>query len=204
MLKTGPDTMKKLSKFALIFTALPFVSYAQCGLECDPSASAILLGGGNYARDCYLNSHMVTQNTELASLRMLESCDFAITHVELSKQNRAATHTNRGVIQIALGNYDDAFADFNIAMNLLPDAASILLNRGNAYYHTGNYQRAIEDYMQSLELGFSEYPDVYINLGKSYERIGDVNQAEQNYRRALELAPEHMETQGLLQGLTSQ
>jgi tetratricopeptide (TPR) repeat protein len=196
--------MKKLSKFALLFAALPFVSYAQCGLECDPTASAILLGGENYARECYLNSRMVAQNSDLVSYGMLEPCDFALTHVELTKENLAATHTNRGVIRVALGNFDDAFSDFNIAMNLLPEAAPILLNRGNAYYHSGNYQRAIEDYMQSMELGFSEFSDVYVNLGKSYERMGNVSQAEQNYRRAIELAPEQMEAQRLLQGLTSQ
>lgn len=196
--------MKRLSKFALIFAALPFVSYAQCGLECDPSANGILLGGDQYARECYLNSRTVTENSELASFRMLEPCDFAITYADMSKEIRAATHTNRGVIRIALGNYDDAFNDFNRAMNLLPDTAAILLNRGNAYYHTGDYQSAIEDYMQSLELGLSEYPDVYINLGKSYERTGNVSQAELNYRRALEIAPGQMEAQRLLQGLTSQ
>ena len=196
--------MKKLSKFAFLFAALPFVSYAQCGLECDPTSSGILFGGENYARDCYMNSQAVAQNQELASFSMLEPCDFAITFVELTKENLAATHTNRGVIRMALGNYDEAFSDFNIGMNLLPEAGQILVNRGNAFYHTGDYRMAIEDYTQSLEMGFTGISDVYLNLGKSYERLGNVNQAERSYRQALELSPNQMEAQALLRGLLSQ
>lgn len=196
--------MKKLSKFALLFAALPFVSYAQCGLECDPTSSNILLGGENYARECYLNSQMVAQNSDLASFSMLEPCDFAITFVEMTKTNLAATHTNRGVIRIALGQYDKAFSDFNIGMNLLPEAGEILVNRGNAFYHTGDYRMAIEDYTQSLEMGFTGIADVYLNLGKSYERIGNASLAERNYRQALELAPDQSEARDLLQGLLNQ
>ncbi len=58
----------------------------------------------------------------------------------MEKDTLAATHTNRGVIRVALGNYDGAFSDFNIGMTLMPEAAQILVNRGNAFYHTGNYK----------------------------------------------------------------
>ncbi|MBN4075459.1 MAG: hypothetical protein COA71_02970 [SAR86 cluster bacterium] len=196
--------MKKISKFAYLLGLLPFVSYAQCGLECDPTSSAILLGGDNYPRECYLNSQMVSHNPDIASTNLLEPCDFAITFVEMTRNNLAATHTNRGVIHIALENYDSAFSDFNIGMTLSPEAAQIFVNRGNAFYHTGNYQMAIEDYSQSLELGFAGFSEVYLNLGKSYERIGNINLAERNYRQAIELSPNQAEAQNLLQGLLSQ
>lgn len=196
--------MKKLLNLVYLFGLLPFVSYGQCGLDCDPASSAIVLGGGEYSRDCYLNSKMVSQNPDLASTRMLEACNFAITFIDMSRTNLAATHTNRGIIHIALGNYDRAFTNFNIGMNLLPETPEIFINRGNAFYRIGDYQMAIEDYRQSLELGFTAFSGVYLNLGKSYERIGNLDLAEQNYRQAIELSPNPAEAQDLLEGLLSQ
>ncbi len=196
--------MKKIAKLAYLFGALPLVSYAQCGLECDPSSSATLIGGGEYAYDCYLNSQIVSQNPDDANYSMLEPCDFAIKFVDMDKEDLAATHTNRGVIRIALENYDGAFSDFNIGMTLLPGAAQILVNRGNAFYHSGNYQMAIEDYNRSIELGYSDFADVYLNLGKSYERMGNNNLAERNYRQAINLSPDQAEARSLLDGLLSQ
>lgn len=196
--------MKKIAKLAYLFGALPIMSYAQCGLECDPTSSAILIGGIQYPVDCYRNSQIVSQNPELATNSMLEPCDFAITFVDMKKDTLAATHTNRGVIRVALGNYDGAFSDFNIGMTLMPDAAQIRVNRGNAFYHTGNYQMAIEDYNQSIALGFSDFADVYLNLGKSYERMGNMNMADRNYQQALNLSSDQTEARSLLDGLLSQ
>ena len=202
--------MKTLSKLLYLGALLPLLSstqlsYAQslAGLRNDPAASAILLGGAEYARDCYLNSQMVSQNSDLASNGMLEPCHLAVDFVDLSKGNRAATYTNRGLIRLALGDIENAFSDFNIGMNLLPEAAQIFVNRGNAFYYTGNYEMAIEDYSQSIELGYATFPDVYLNLGKSYERLGDINLAERNYRQAIELSSNYDEAQGLLEGLIS-
>jgi len=196
--------MKNLSKLAYLFGVLPFVTYAQCGVECDPITNAVLFGGDNYARDCYLNSQIVSQNTELAMYGMLKPCDIALEFVQMNKSNRAATHTNRGVVRTALGYYEGAFYDFNVGMTLLPEAAQIFVNRGNAFYYSENYQMAIEDYSRSLELGFADFADVYLNLGKSYERIGNIDLAERNYRQAAELSPNQAKTQDLLQGLMSQ
>lgn len=203
--------MEKLSKIFHLLTVLVFLSYAQlsyaqsaAGVESDPAASAIILGGDNYARDCYLNSQMVSQNSDFASISMLEPCDLAITYISLSKSNLAATHTNRGVIRLALGDPDSAFSDFNIGMNLLPEAAQIFVNRGNAFYYIGNYEMAIEDYNQSLEYGYVDFSDVYLNLGKSYERLGNISLAEQNYQRAIELSPNQAEARDLLEGLLSE
>ena len=196
--------MKKIAKLAYLFGVLPLVSYAQCGLECDPTSSAILIGGIEYPVNCYLNSQKVSQNPDIATESMLEPCDFAITFVDMKKDTLAATYTNRGVIHIALGNYDGAFSDFNIGMNLLPKAAQIMVNRGNAFYHTGNYQMAIEDYNQSIELGYADFADVYLNLGKSYERMGNITLAQQNYQQAIDLSPNQAEARSLLDGLLSQ
>ena len=177
--------MKKTS-LAYLLCALPFVSYAQCGLDCDPSSSASVIGGGEKARECFVNARTVSANPELANSRML------------------ATYTNRGVSRVALNNYAAAFSDFNIAMNLLPDTPQIYVNRGNAFYQSGNYPMALEDYSRALELGIAEAHVVHLNLGKTYERLGNRNLAEQSYRQAVDLMPTNVEAQLLLSGLLSQ
>ncbi len=196
--------MKKLSNIAYVLGVLPFVSYAQCGLECDPTSSAVIFGGTSYAYDCYRNTQIVSEDPLLASYSMLEPCDFALTHIELEKENLAATHTNRGVIKVALGDYEGAFSDFQIGLTLLPEAAQIYVNRGNAFYGVGDYQMAIQDYSQSLDMGLTDFSGIYLNLGKSYERIGNNNQAQMNYQRALELSPNDIEARSLLNGLNVQ
>lgn len=196
--------MKK-TNLALLLCVLPGITFAQCGLECDPTSSASVLGGGEKARECYTNARMVSNNPELATNKMLESCTYFITNVDLAeKSTLAATYTNRGVIRVALSNYAAAFSDFNIAMNLLPNAAQIYVNRGNAFYQSGNYPMAIQDYNKALELGLTEANVVYLNLGKSYERTGNRNLAEQSYRRSAELMPSNIEAQQQLSGLLAQ
>tara|TARA_R110000772_G_scaffold29712_6_gene74129 strand:+ start:556 stop:1155 length:600 start_codon:yes stop_codon:yes gene_type:complete len=196
--------MKKTS-LAYLLCALPFVSYAQCGLDCDPSSSASVIGGGEKARECFVNARTVSANPELANSRMLEPCTYFITYIDSAEKNiRAATYTNRGVIRVALNNYAAAFSDFNIAMNLLPDTPQIYVNRGNAFYQSGNYPMALEDYSRALELGIAEAHVVHLNLGKTYERLGNRNLAEQSYRQAVDLMPTNVEAQLLLSGLLSQ
>ena len=196
--------MKK-ANLAYLLCVLPVVSYAQCGLECDPTSSASVIGGGDKARACFTNATLVSNNPDIATFSMLEPCNYFITHVDAAeKKIRAATYTNRGVIRIALNRPAEAFSDFNIAMTLLPDTAEIFVNRGNAFYQSENYPMALQDYSRALELGLTEADVVHLNLGKTYERLGNRNLAEENYRRAVELMPTNVEAQQQLSGLLSQ
>ncbi len=61
--------------------------------------------------------------------------------------------------------------------------------KANAYYTTGEYQKAIPLYEQILA-GGHESAKLYFNLGNAYYKAGDVNKAILNYERAKLLAPQ--------------
>ncbi len=61
--------------------------------------------------------------------------------------------------------------------------------KANAFYTTGEYQKAISLYEQILA-GGHESAKLYFNLGNAYYKAGDVNKAILNYERAKLLAPQ--------------
>ncbi len=62
-------------------------------------------------------------------------------------------------------------------------------DKANAFYTTGEYQKAISLYEQILT-GGHESAKLYFNLGNAYYKAGDVNKAILNYERAKLLAPQ--------------
>jgi tetratricopeptide (TPR) repeat protein len=68
------------------------------------------------------------------------------------------------------------------------DGNTQLWEKANAYYATGEYQKAIPLYEQILASGF-ESSKLYFNLGNAYFKTDDINHALLNYERAKILAP---------------
>ena len=61
-------------------------------------------------------------------------------------------------------------------------------NRGYAYGHKGDYDRAIADFSKALELNPKD-AHLYHNRGAAYEDKGDHDRAIADYRRALQFDP---------------
>jgi tetratricopeptide (TPR) repeat protein len=74
---------------------------------------------------------------------------------------------------------------------LLPAAAAGQLaafEEGNQLYQDGDYQAALDRYLQISEAGY-ESGEAYYNIGNSYFKLGDLGLAIVNYQRALRLMP---------------
>ena len=65
--------------------------------------------------------------------------------------------------------YDQAIADYNMAIELKPDYAQAYVNRGNAYRDKGVIDRAIADYSKAIELK-PDYAQAYYNRGGAYNK----------------------------------
>jgi tetratricopeptide (TPR) repeat protein len=100
----------------------------------------------------------------------------------------ALAFCNRGVSEIELGRYDDALADYAIAIGKDPKLTYCHFNRANLYLILGEYQRDISDYTTALGERASD-PTALSRRGQAYEAIEQTEQALDDYKAALEIDP---------------
>ena len=93
--------------------------------------------------------------------------------------NLATDYDNRGVAYANKGLYDQAIADYNQAISLLPKTFPIAyFNRGSAYNNQGLDDRAIIDYTTAISLEPKgadpdfKLADAYDYRGNAYEHKG--------------------------------
>jgi Flp pilus assembly protein TadD len=70
-----------------------------------------------------------------------------------------------------------------------PPFAEDYFIQGNEFSQNGDFEKAVEEYRQALELEPNTV-DVLSNLGVAYYNLGQLDEAIEQYSKALELAPE--------------
>jgi tetratricopeptide (TPR) repeat protein len=68
------------------------------------------------------------------------------------------------------------------------ESATALFNKGNQSYEEGEFDQAIKDYQEIVNLGVKNFK-VFYNLGNAYFRQNQLGKAILNYRKALALKP---------------
>ncbi len=101
----------------------------------------------------------------------------------LSYNNRGIDRKNRGDIQGALADYEQA-----IAAN--PSYASAYLNRANIQFNAGRYAEAIPDYDKALALNPRE-AKAWSNRGGAKAALGQIEDALKDLDKAIELEPNY-------------
>ena len=99
-------------------------------------------------------------------------------------------HYNLGLVDYALGRYDDACRRFSRAAELQPDDADILFNLALSRKKSGDIEGAIAGFRQALEIS-PECVDSLYNLAGCQRDKGDHLAAVALYREVLRLAPQH-------------
>ena len=69
-----------------------------------------------------------------------------------------------------------------------------VMQKGNALYKGGSYNKAIDEYKQLVDEGYSGVA-LFYNLGNSYYRIGKLGYAILYYEKALKLSPSDEDVQ---------
>ena len=98
-------------------------------------------------------------------------------------------YCNRGLANSQLAHYDDAIADFSIAIGRDPHEPFCRFDRGALYLTLGYYQKAIDDLSEAL----AAKPGDALALtkrGQAYELLGQNNHALDDFRAALSSRPE--------------
>ena len=171
--------------FLILF--LPLAVKAQGG-GLDDSTSMEVISSDSDARACY-RAASIAARIHYTSTRDLENCDSALSRGAMSPRDRAATLTNRGIIQMALGRHAPALEDFNAALSLRPDFGEVHVNMGNIYFLEQDYASAVGQYSSAIDKQTTKAHIAHINRGMAYERIGNLDQAEADYRAAMALVP---------------
>ncbi len=98
------------------------------------------------------------------------------------------THNNLAFVLFDRGQYDEAIAQFQEALEIKPDYAEARYNLGVALARRGQYDEAIPHFKKALEIK-PDYADAYLNLGVAVCSQGHVAEAIAYYQKALELKP---------------
>jgi tetratricopeptide (TPR) repeat protein len=84
-------------------------------------------------------------------------------------------------LQKKAGSYQSALEFYQKALHQQPDAASILNNMGNAYFHLKDYNQASHYYQQALEKDPSQVA-TYYNLSQTFREMLIFDKGEQTYQ----------------------
>ncbi len=99
----------------------------------------------------------------------------------------ATAYANRGLHYKNMGNYDDALADFNMALEINPYCSFCYRFRGNLYGEVYlDFTQALADH--ELAVTYDPYDSrAFMSRGIAYTMLGNTYVAISDYKRALEL-----------------
>ena len=85
---------------------------------------------------------------------------------------RSVSYFSQGNEHSALGQYDEATADYDEAIQLQPDLADAYYKRGVAHTYLGRYEESITDLETALELAQTTgNDDLAAKIGKALEAV---------------------------------
>lgn len=94
---------------------------------------------------------------------------------------------NRGIAKMELGRFQDAIADYDRAIKIMPDFALAYNNRGVAKYELGRFEDAIADYNKAIKI-MPDFAPAYYNRGAAKEKLGDKEGAKEDMKMYRQLS----------------
>ncbi|HWA02199.1 MAG TPA: hypothetical protein VG819_01615 [Rhizomicrobium sp.] len=146
------------------------------------SASVTVLGPGP-ARQCYQIAEFGGDVYE-----GIQRCTFAL-NTALSRNDRAATFVNRGVLRLNLKENQRALDDINSGIAIAPDLGDAYVDRGAVSIALGKYDDALADLNKGIALGPHRPEIAYYDRAIIHEHNGDIRSAYYDYKKALEIEP---------------
>ena len=101
------------------------------------------------------------------------------------KQEAAEEHFQRGNELSLSGDFEEAIAEYEQALEIEPENIDLMSNLGVAYYNLGQLDKAIEQYSRAIEIAPND-PDIHSNLAAAYVQKYQVSGALEQLERALE------------------
>ncbi|MBN1661753.1 MAG: tetratricopeptide repeat protein [Anaerolineae bacterium] len=98
-------------------------------------------------------------------------------------------HFQRGNEYTQQGMFDEAIAEYQVAIEADPENVSALTNLGVAFYNVGRLQDAVDQYQRALEIAPND-ADIHSNLAAAYVQLGQLDAALEEYQAAVRLDPD--------------
>lgn len=149
------------------------------------AASTMVIGGG-LAQSCYQQTEMGVRSPA----RIEDICTRALDEEALSRNDRAATLNNRGIVRMRSGQIDAALRDFDNALTIRQDMGDAWLNRGAALIRSGQYEMAIASLDKAVVIGSLRPEAALFNRAMAREQVGDTTGAYFDLLQSLEINPE--------------
>jgi len=120
----------------------------------------------------------------------IEPCTTALEHQALNPLDRAATHSNRGLLYARIGDTGAAMKDHDRAVRLAPEVGSIYVNRSNTLVRLKRFDKAMDDLERAIELADISLAHAHYNRALLFHRLGDRQAARMDAERAAEIEPD--------------
>jgi tetratricopeptide (TPR) repeat protein len=156
--------------------------------------------GNPDASDCY----RATLLPNMAAAPSIASCNVALNTRSVTRRERASILVNRGILYNHMREYAQALEDFEAALELIADFPEAYINRGNAYFYTGQIDRAIADYNRAIKRRSTKKHTAYFNRGLVNESRKQHDLAFADFVRANELKPDWVLAAGRVEHYRSQ
>ena len=149
--------------------------------------------------DCQL----VEDRRQADNSRIVQACTRLIEQGSGNKEATAQAYHARGNAKHALKRYDEAIADYGLALALRPGAATLYYDRGNALKEKGDAVAAIADFDQALALN----PNLglaYFGRAEALANRGERDRAIRDYEKVIALASHDAARAARVAGLPSE
>ena len=123
----------------------------------------------------------------IISVFFIDGCDSGLSENDKKKLTEYCTN---GDANLYTGHYDKAIEEYNKAIEIDPNDASIYVNRGRAKQENGDYREAIKDYSKAIEVD-PKYSTSYSHRGGIKFDLGDKRGAIEDFSKAINLDPKN-------------
>ena len=120
----------------------------------------------------------------------------SILENELPAVLASAVHKHRGMAYFSESRYDEAIADFGLALDLNPECYKSAYFRGVTRSVTGEYGAGIDDFSRSLRINPYQFFALY-RRAQCYWHIGDFPKALSDCEESLKIDPANREAREL-------
>jgi len=110
-----------------------------------------------------------TQHTD--ARQRIDGCTAVVEAGDRSSAELAWAYTLRGIAYAELGRYENAIADYDLAIGHDPDATAAIYNRGRVQEILGRFAPAVADYRLALRLNPGSAA-AYRSRGRVHGKLG--------------------------------